>query len=457
MNRLLFLFLSLAVLPLSNGRWIHAAAAVIGPVVFTMFMRSLPVKKSLVYGFAVLLVTSLISWFSLAQMVSGPHLYFGVFVYLLTMLLPYAADRVLRAPGEPGFLSTFYLPLAWVSVDAVFSVLVADQGSIAYSQFENLPLLQLASVTGLGGITFIIAWTASVASWVFENQHRLKSIRAGIYIFAIVVGGVLEFGLHRLSTQPPAGDLVPVAAITSNAETKTETKKILDKSQNAHESGARIILWSEALVKNFDGVKEFTEKTGVFIFAAAALTSENSDLADNKVVLFAPGGEEILSYRKSHLAPGEKSIEGDRKIKYVDTLLGRFGVAICADMSYSHFIRGAGKEGVDILFEPAAEWPEVARLQTAVAVTRAVENGFNLVKATSQGFSLVSDFTGRILAQTEKPSEETLIASVPNRGTGTVYATGGWLFSFLNLVVFAAVLFFRRAHLATAISNFHYQ
>ena len=412
-----------------------AAAGILGPVLLTLFIRRFPAKKGLAYGFLILFVTSIISWITVNKVVSGPLLYFGVSLAIFTMLIPYAADRLLRAPGDKSFYKTLYMPLAWVSVDALFSLLVADQGSIAYSQFENLPLLQLASVTGYAGITFLIAWTASVASWLFENRGRLNEVRTGIYVFLFVVGGVFEFGLHRLSTQPPAGDLIPVAAITSNSVKKSDIKKLLEKSKNAHDSGARIILWSEALADSFTGVKEFVEKNGVFLFAGAGFTSGSPPLLDNKVVLFDPAGEELLSYRKSHLSPGEPSLQGEKKFRFLDTLSGRFGVAICADLSYSHFVREAGRNGVDVLFDPAAEWPELARIQTAVPIMRAVENGFNLVKATSNGYSVVADFTGRIIAQTDKATEETLIASVPNRGIGTVYSVGGWLFSYFVLLI----------------------
>lgn len=440
MSTLVFLITAMATLPFSNGRWMSAAAAFIGPAMLTLFIRRFDQKKGLLYGYLILTITSLVSWFTVNNVVSGPQIYFGVLFWLIAILIPYAADRFFRPVGDSAFLKTLFLPMAWVSVDMLFSLLLADSGSIAYSQFENLPLLQLASITGMAGITFMIAWTASTVSWLFENRTRLKSVRAGIYLFLFVAGGILEFGMHRLSTQPPeGGELIPVAAITSNAIEKPSTELLLKKSLNAHETGARLILWSEALAANFDGLKEFTEKNNVYVFAAAGIQSE-AGLLDNKVVLFDPGGEEALTYRKHNLAPGERSIPGEKTFRYLDTLSGRFGVAICADLNYSHFMRAAGKNGIDILFEPAAEWPEVARIQTAVALMRAVENGFNLVKATKSGHSVVTDFTGRILAQTEKPEEETLIASVPNRGSGTIYSVGGWLFGYLVLTAFLIVL-----------------
>jgi hypothetical protein len=41
------------------------------------------------------------------------------------------------------------------------------QGALAYTQHENLVLLQILAVTRLYGVSFLIAWFASVGSWVW--------------------------------------------------------------------------------------------------------------------------------------------------------------------------------------------------------------------------------------------------------------------------------------------------
>jgi len=86
-----------------------------------------------------------VSWVTVNKVVSGPQIYFGVFFWLLTILAPYAADRIFRPLGDSAFWKTLFMPMAWVSVDLLFSLVLADSGSIAYSQFENLPLLQLVT------------------------------------------------------------------------------------------------------------------------------------------------------------------------------------------------------------------------------------------------------------------------------------------------------------------------
>jgi apolipoprotein N-acyltransferase len=61
-------------------------------------------------------------------------------------------------------------------------------GSIPYTQSGNLPLIQLLSLTGLWGITFLIGWFAAVVNWTWEHgisgpRHRHPALLfAGVYL-----------------------------------------------------------------------------------------------------------------------------------------------------------------------------------------------------------------------------------------------------------------------------------
>ena len=49
----------------------------------------------------------------------------------------------------------------------------------AYTQYGNLPLLQLLSVTGLWGIDFLMSWLASVVNWAWERGFAWPRVRGG--------------------------------------------------------------------------------------------------------------------------------------------------------------------------------------------------------------------------------------------------------------------------------------
>ena len=62
--------------------------------------------------------------------------------------------------------------------------------------------MQLASVTGMIGITFLMGWAASVANWLWENQRDMTKVRRGVGIFGAVLAVVLIFGYARLNLSP---------------------------------------------------------------------------------------------------------------------------------------------------------------------------------------------------------------------------------------------------------------
>ena len=118
------------------------------------------------------------------------------FVTSLWMALPLAlavaADRlvVTRAPAS---VAVFAFPLAWATVSFLFARFMpfATWGSPAYTQYGDLPLMQLSSVTGLSGIIFLIGWFASAANAVWDRSGLLGASRGVLipFAFAVIAAG----------------------------------------------------------------------------------------------------------------------------------------------------------------------------------------------------------------------------------------------------------------------------
>jgi apolipoprotein N-acyltransferase len=79
---------------------------------------------------------------------------------------------------------------------------------------------------------------------------------------------------------------------------------------------------------------------------------------------------------------------------------------------------------------------------TKMASFRAIEQGFNLVRHTSQGLSAAFDYQGRQLASMDHylTTDRVLVAQVPTRGTRTVYAFLGDWFAWACLAGLAGVV-----------------
>ena len=88
-------------------------------------------------------------------------------------------------------------------------------GSLAYSQLKFLPFLQLASITGPWGMTFVLLlFPAAIAIALHIRQHSWKRALQVAGAGVGVVAAVLLFGALRLSL--PQMQMVKVGLITSD-------------------------------------------------------------------------------------------------------------------------------------------------------------------------------------------------------------------------------------------------
>lgn len=108
-------------------------------------------------------------------------------------------------------------PAFWVSFEFLTASvsLHSTYGNLAYNQMNFLPILQIASVTGIWGISFcVLLFPATIAAiCVVPGQARPKKLLAasvGVFLLA-----VLGFGAWRLHVTPPAHP-VSVALIASD-------------------------------------------------------------------------------------------------------------------------------------------------------------------------------------------------------------------------------------------------
>jgi apolipoprotein N-acyltransferase len=97
--------------------------------------------------------------------------------------------------------------MAWVAFEFLQSRFTpnATWGSLAYTQYGNLPLMQLAAVTGIWGITFLMAWFASVIN---SAVRPLALGYAGLLCFVLLAGAV------RISLTPSDRSTVRAAAVS---------------------------------------------------------------------------------------------------------------------------------------------------------------------------------------------------------------------------------------------------
>jgi len=421
-------------------------------------------------------------YFAWQDVVPLPGIYYFIFVVIICLFNTsiFLIDRLLASRLQ-GFVSTLVFPLAFVTMQYIMTVAspYGSFGSLAYTQFGNLPLLQILSVMGLSGITFLLAWFASVVNWAWEQQFEWERVWRGVVTYAGILAVILIAGGASLIS-PPASDTIRMAAIPvtalsqtnqdvwdstqrfqSGEITETELESIrtefnaniddlFERSEREAGAGARIIFWSEGagyVLKQDEAALierggTLASQEGIYLGMALATLISGQHLVENKIVLIEPSGEVAWQYFKSRPVPGEPSVRGDGEILTLDTPYGRIAATICFDMDFPNLLRQAGEAGVDVMFNPANDWEEVAPLRMRMATFRAIENGFSLVRPTSNGFSVAANYRGQVLGLTNYFTSEdpAMVSYVPTEGVTTIYSRIGDLFAWLCMAGLVAAI-----------------
>jgi len=472
-----WLAFALPLLFFSNGRWVVPAAAWWAPVFLQRFLRTQRAPVGILAGLAASVAVAMPAWAGMIP-VPGRAYYLVAGVIAATFFIPYVLDRLI-APRIGGFASSLVLPLAWTSVEWLSSTFgpYGTWGSLAYTQHDNLPLLQLMSVTGMSGVVFLVAWFAGVVNWAWERRFEWKRVRGGALLYAAVVTAVLFIGGLRLVAFPPRGPAVRVAGITvvpdpgarriadqlQRSVTDPELKEIrrqiralqdtlLAHSAREARAGAGIVVWSECngwVLKSDEPAfiqrgRDLARRQRIWLFMALVTLTPGKPLHENQLVAVRPDGSVAFRYHKARPVPGDRETGADRRIPApVESRFGDLTGAICFDMDFPGLIRRAGREGTDLLLVPSSDWRAIDPLHTRMAIYRGIENGCAVVRQVNQGLSAAADHQGRILAAADyfKTADHAMVAQVPTRGVRTIYSRIGNLFAWAclgGLLAFAA-------------------
>ena len=400
--------------------------------------------------------------------VGGP-LYFVIVGGLTALgLVPLLLDRWI---GEriDGWVSTLVFPMAYTAMEFLKSRMPdgpATWGSIAYTQYGNLPLMQLAALTGLWGITFVIAWFASTLNWAWERRFDWATVRAPALAFAAVLGAIMTGGGLRLAfaASPPATTRVAVVSFPRDLLVPREMFRIADgrmpvdgdvavKLERLHDwffenterearAGARLVAWPEMnfLVLDKDEpvalerAQTLAAKEHVYIAMALGTVSPGQPRPfQNKSVLVDPSGRIAFSYLKSRPVIGwEESVmrRGDGHLPVVATGFGRMSAAICFEGDSPDFVRQVGRGEADLWVLHVNDWPAIKHSHFEMAAFRAIENGAPLLRPASFGVSGAFDAFGRAVGETDHVSGgPVLVVDMPLGGVPTAYARLGDFFA----------------------------
>lgn len=346
-------------------------------------------------------------------------------------------------------------PALWVTLEYARSLTWphGSLGSLAYSQLQFLPFLQLASVTGPWGMTFVLLLFPTAIA--LGLHLRTTSPRLALRVVSTAVGvvaAVLVFGAVRLAI--PQTQVVKVGLVASDAKGNAtvtdpgpDTERLFSdyarETEKLAMNGAQAIVMPEKLGVTLEGKSDATDAilqsvaTRTKATVVAGVVHVNLPAKYNEARIYVPGLP-IQRYDKEHmLPPFESPLTPGTSLVTLQRGEQKWGVAICKDMDFASPARLYGEAGVGLLLVPGWDFVVDAAWHGHIALMRAVEDGFSIARAAKTGFLTVSDNRGRILGEVRSGAAPfaTLLVDVPTQHSATVYQYLGDWFAWVSIAL----------------------
>ena len=381
---------------------------------------------------------------------------------LYLALYPFAFALLLRWVRRRLYLPMFLLaPILWVALEYLrgVGILGFPWFLAGHSQYRFLPLIQIADLTGVHGISFIVLMVNGL--WIdllTRDRRRLAYVVATVAVLcaALIYGGVRillyegEEGPKVALIQGNVAMDLKMSPAPGDALDMIEKHVRLSLDPATRE--ADLLVWAETMMPAplnlvFDPAfpagrltKDYRKR-----FAAAALavarvarhtsgnlligaTSYHTDTRDsfNSVHYFGPEGEYLGRYDKIHLvAFGEYTplkgvlpfLERFRPVDLIgpDMVHGshwrlfdlpwggrnlRFAATICYEDTEPRVVRRLSRSGADFLVNVSndAWFRGSAELDQHLAIARfrSIENRLGMARAYNSGISSFLDPLGRV-------------------------------------------------------------
>ncbi len=335
-----------------------------------------------------------------------------------------------------------------------FTSPMGSWGSIAYSQIDNLPLMQLASVTGLTGISALIAATSALGAVLIASDERRRFVGPLAATLALIVA-VHLFGTLRIANTLP-GPLVSVGGVVTDGwfgdstpvDHQSLQNDLFARSLTAVEQGAELVVWNEAatIVAAEDEEafiargEQFARQHDVDLVLAFGVPVEGTSLFENQYVWITPEGP-IEAYLKHHPVPNEPAVPGTEPLVAHDRPYGRAAGAICYDYDFPAMGKTHAGLGVDLVVVPSSDWRGIDPYHTRMASIRGIEGGFSVVRPVWAATSGAFDAYGRARAtMSYYEGERVFVAKVPAQRIETIYSQIGETVPFIAFLGLLAVL-----------------
>jgi apolipoprotein N-acyltransferase len=339
---------------------------------------------------------------------------------------------------------------AWVAWEMVLARILGGfpWDLLGVSQFRLSPLIQIASVTGVYGVSFLVAWVSLAllsAALLMIRRPTSRSVFLGeVFLPLLTVAILFNMGFRQLRSEAEPSRMlkvtlvqpsIPQTLIWDDSNDAQRFHQLLQLSEQGLTNQTDLLIWPEAAVpkmlrydhETFEAVTNLAQRHRVWMIigsddAESRPNASSSDEADyfNSSFLINPDARLVGRYIKrnlvmfgeyipfrhwlpflKYLTPIQSGFTpGSRSETFVLNQLGvKTQVLICFEDVFPHLARTEVESDTDFLVNltndgwfdnSAAQWQ-----QAATALFRAVENHIPLLRCSNNGLTCWVDACGR--------------------------------------------------------------
>ena len=361
-------------------------------------------------------------------------LYFAIFGLVLSSIQHLASS-----------IQLFFIPSAWVLLEYLRAHLLTGfpWALLGYSQYLNLPVIQIADITGAWGVSFLVMMVNVTVYSVIGYRLSVIGGKQKFLLPILCILVTLTYGYYKIYLTPNTAHRKPIKVSVIQGNIPQELKWdpqakdfIIDKyiaiSREALKDKPDLIIWPEAAMPvvleeeplYYEKVSSLAKQSHTPLLLGAVTLRDS--LYYNSAILVSPEGKLLERYDKLHLVPFGEYIPLRSTLGFLETIVpigdfargkeyttfklqapssklqARFSVLICFEDLFPELSREFSKRGADFLVNITNDaWfkktsSPYQHLQASVF--RAVENRVFLIRSANTGVSGFIAPNGKIIS-----------------------------------------------------------
>lgn len=370
---------------------------------------------------------------------------------------------------------------AWVCLEWIRAHLLTGfpWNLLGYSQGPFLTLIQMADMTGVYGVSWLLVQT-NVAVALLLRTSKVRPLLIASLCIAISLG-YGSWRLQQVDSPPHAGDGFRVGLVQGNIDQSVKwdpayQKKTLDTYERLSRGLVRqdrpdLVVWPETAAPFFYQIEagptarlhQIVENLGtpLLVGIPGIVRTDGTAKLQNQALLLEPSRGLTGRYSKRHLVPFGEYVPLKKVLFFVEKLvaaagdfqpgggpaallLGRhvLGVLICYEAIFPELAREEVRNGatmlVNITNDAWFDHSSAPYQHKEMARWRAVEFRVPMVRCANTGISAVFAPSGKTVASLPLGRRGTVSALVYPARTPTLYARLGDLFAWICVLTTAA-------------------